>query len=139
MYNQRGTITNVRVNLYYLLTNTSVLFLVDNPKRWFDVFRFAKTYFMRNRKFIGGTYKKAVFVEYTDKSFKVQKPRKEDEEHLALLGPPIRAEVGDVIHVYFLNRATRGYSVHPQGVHFDKNNEGMLYNDNNPGRYFTLP
>ncbi|XP_067657530.1 hephaestin-like [Haliotis asinina] len=95
---------------------------------------FAQTYFKRNRKFIGGAYKKAVFVEFTDKSFKVQKPRMEDEEHLGLLGPPIRVEVGDVIHVYFLNRASRGYSIHPQGVHFDKANEGMLYNDNHPDK-----
>ncbi|XP_046574977.1 ferroxidase HEPHL1-like [Haliotis rubra] len=94
--------------------------------------KMSKTYFEKSRKRIGGTYKKAVFTGYTDKSFKIQKQRSSDEEHLGFLGPVIKAEVGDAIEVHFLNRASRPYSIHPHGVQCDKDNEGLLYNDNHP-------
>ncbi|XP_046328508.2 hephaestin-like protein [Haliotis rufescens] len=92
----------------------------------------SKIYFEKNRTRIGGTYKKAVFTGYTDTSFKIQKQRSPSEEHLGFLGPVIKAEVGDAIEVHFLNRASRPYSLHPHGVQCDKDNEGMLYNDNHP-------
>lgn len=80
-------------------------------------------------RFIGSTYKKAVYVEYTDDTFSARRPRAQHEKHLGILGPVIKAEVGDVIEVVFLNKASRPYSVHPQGVQYDKDNEGAKYED----------
>lgn len=67
---------------------------------------------------------KTRYVEYTDDTFKTQKPQ---PEWLGILGPVIRAEVGDEIVVDFLNRSQRGHDIHPHGLRYDKNNEGSLY------------
>lgn len=37
-------------------------------------------------KFIGSKYKKVVYREYTDQTFKIPKERNEEEEHLGILG-----------------------------------------------------
>jgi len=42
------------------------------------------------------TYRKAVYREYTNDTFTTLKPRPPEWEHLGILGPLIRAEVGDV-------------------------------------------
>ena len=52
---------------------------------------------------IGRRYYKMVFREYTDISFTVRRDRAPEEEHLGILGPLIRAEVGDTINVIFKN------------------------------------
>ena len=67
---------------------------------------------------------KTRFIEYTDGSFTVRKPQ---PQWLGILGPIIRAEVGDEIIVAFLNRGHSGHSMHPHGLSYDKNNEGSLY------------
>jgi hypothetical protein len=46
------------------------------------------------------------------------------EEHLGLLGPILRAEVGDTIVVHFRNETRFPVSLHPHGVSYDKANEG---------------
>ena len=46
---------------------------------------------------IGRSYKKAIYREYTDASFQTLKPRPAEWQHLGILGPLIRAEVGDTI------------------------------------------
>ena len=66
------------------------------------------------------TYRKARFREYTDSTFRTLKPRDERWEHLGILGPLFRAEVGDTIRVVLRNHATRPYSLHPYGVFYDK-------------------
>jgi FtsP/CotA-like multicopper oxidase with cupredoxin domain len=76
---------------------------------------------------------KAIYREYTDASFKTLKPRPPEWEHLGLLGPLIRAEVGDTIKVIFRNNATVPYSMHPHGVAYDKKSEGAFYNDGTAG------
>lgn len=38
---------------------------------------------------IGSRYKKAVYREYTDDTFKVQKKRTPDQEHLGIMGKPL--------------------------------------------------
>ncbi|XP_072266229.1 ceruloplasmin-like [Pyxicephalus adspersus] len=43
-------------------------------------------YFERNEKSIGGSYKKAVFKEFTDSTFTMEKPRSKKEQHLGILG-----------------------------------------------------
>jgi len=79
------------------------------------------------------TYRKARFREYTDSSFRTLKPRDEHWVHLGVLGPLLRAEVGDTIRVVFRNHATRPYSMHPHGVFYRKDSEGTAYLDGTSG------
>src|SRR5438093_10044489 len=44
-------------------------------------------------------FTKAIYREYTDDTFKKPKPRSPEWEHLGILGPLIRGEVGDTITV----------------------------------------
>jgi manganese oxidase len=67
---------------------------------------------------------KTRFVEYTDGTFSIQKPQ---PEWLGILGPVIRAEVGDEIEVEFLNRSHLPHSIHPHGLRYDKGGEGAFY------------
>ncbi len=67
---------------------------------------------------------KTRFIEYTDSTFTIPKPQ---PEWLGILGPVIRAEVGDEVVVDFLNRSRRGHDIHPHGLRYDKINEGSLY------------
>lgn len=78
---------------------------------------------------IGTVYRKAVFHEYTDDTFTTQKPRPAGLEHMGLLGPVIRAEVGDTIKVIFLNRTANAFSLHPHGVAYNRDSEGAMYGD----------
>ena len=80
---------------------------------------------------IGRHYLKMVFHEYTDHTFTTLKPRSAEDEHLGLLGPTLRAEVGDTIQVVFRNHAPEGFpfSMHPHGVKYSKQNEGANYAD----------
>ena len=82
---------------------------------------------------VGRAYKKAIYREYTDDTFKVLKPRRADDAYLGLLGPTLRAEVGDTIMVIFKNNATHPFSMHPHGVEYQKNSEGADYNDGTSG------
>ncbi|KAI9139107.1 Cupredoxin [Paraphysoderma sedebokerense] len=74
---------------------------------------------------IGKVYRKALFFEYTDDSFKT---RKEKPQHLGFLGPIIRGEVGDVIKIKFKNKASFVFSMHPHGLRYTLDNEGANYN-----------
>ncbi|XP_060717443.1 hephaestin-like protein 1a [Tachysurus vachellii] len=65
---------------------------------------------------IGQEYKKVVYRQYTDDTFTTKKHRGPDEEHLGILGPILRVEVGERLQVVFKNKATRPYSVHAHGV-----------------------
>lgn len=67
---------------------------------------------------------KSRFVEYTDDTFTTPKPQ---PDWLGILGPVIRAEVGDEVVVNFLNRSHRDHNIHAHGLHYDKGNEGSLY------------
>lgn len=73
---------------------------------------------------------KTRFVEYTDRSFSQRKPQ---PEWLGILGPIIRAEVGDTVLVHFRNRAPAYHSIHVHGLRYDKQNEGAVYSNNLPG------
>jgi manganese oxidase len=86
---------------------------------------------------IGTTYNKSLYMEYTDASFTVKKPREAKWEHLGFLGPIMRAEVGDTIKVVFKNNTQTGrnYSVHPHGVFYTKPNEGAPYVGNDPSSF----
>ncbi|XP_072525444.1 hephaestin-like protein 1a [Salminus brasiliensis] len=65
---------------------------------------------------IGPIYKKVVFRQYMDETFTTEKIRSPDEEHLGILGPILKAEVGETVQVIFKNKASRPYSVHAHGV-----------------------
>ncbi|XP_076024217.1 ferroxidase HEPHL1 isoform X2 [Genypterus blacodes] len=62
---------------------------------------------------IGSRYKKVVYREYRDETFRVQKKR---QLHLGILGPIIRAEVGEQIVITFKNKASRPFSINAHGV-----------------------
>ncbi|MEP6729362.1 MAG: multicopper oxidase domain-containing protein [bacterium] len=79
------------------------------------------------------TYRKALYREYTDSSFRTLKPRTDAWMHLGVMGPVIRGEVGDTIKVVFRNHATRPFSVHPHGVFYKKDAEGLAYLDGTSG------
>ncbi|WP_057830006.1 multicopper oxidase domain-containing protein [Colwellia sp. TT2012] len=83
---------------------------------------------------IGSKYKKALYRAYTDASFSQLKARPASEQHLGLLGPLFRAEVGDTIKVVFKNNGTRPYTIHPHGVFYNKANEGSPTNDGTSGK-----
>ncbi|XP_075426526.1 ceruloplasmin-like [Ascaphus truei] len=85
------------------------------------------TFFEMNENRIGGSYKKAVYVGYTDGTFTKQKERHPDESHLGILGPIILAQVGDVLKVTFKNNASRPYSIQAHGVSYTKDMEGAVY------------
>lgn len=78
---------------------------------------------------IGKVYRKALFREYTDASFSTEKKRPKEWEHLGILGPLIRAEVGDTIVIHFRNNAGQPYSIHPHGVSYERDSEGTAYPD----------
>src|SRR5690606_35809693 len=65
------------------------------------------------------------YVEYTDETFSTPKPQ---PEWLGILGPIIRAEVGDTIKVHLCNQTANGtYSMHPHGLRYRKDDEGAPY------------
>ncbi|ADJ27471.1 multicopper oxidase domain-containing protein [Nitrosococcus watsonii] len=65
------------------------------------------------------------YIEYTDDTFTTPKPQ---PEWLGILGPIIRAEVGDTLKVHFCNQTATGtYSMHPHGLRYTKDNEGAPY------------
>jgi len=78
------------------------------PQPWLEKHQWAKTR----------------FIEYTDNTFTTPKPQ---PEWLGILGPIIRAEVGDDILVEFFNRTHLPHNIHPHGLRYDKNNEGSFY------------
>jgi manganese oxidase len=67
---------------------------------------------------------KTRYIEYTDATFSKRKPQ---PAWLGILGPVIRAEVGDTVIVDFLNRSQSPHSMHPHGLRYDKDNEGAMY------------
>lgn len=83
---------------------------------------------------------KTRFIEYTDDTFTAQKPQ---PEWLGILGPVIRAEVGDEVVVEFLNRTHLAHDMHPHGLRYNKDSEGSFYipfgtgDRVAPGRRFT--
>jgi FtsP/CotA-like multicopper oxidase with cupredoxin domain len=82
---------------------------------------------------IGRVYRKALYREYTDSSFGTLKPRSAAWEHLGMLGPLLRAEVGDTIRVVFRNNGSHPYTLHPHGVFYTKSSEGAPYVDGTSG------
>jgi manganese oxidase len=89
----------------------------------------AKMYMEHGPHRIGHLYKKALYREYTDETFSKLKARAPEWEHAGILGPILRAEVGDTVVVHFKNNGTHAYSMHPHGLFYDKASEGSAYVD----------
>ncbi len=70
------------------------------------------------------------YIQYTDDTLRtpVRQP-----PWLGILGPIIRAEVGDTVRVHFCNRSGQGVGMHPHGFRYDKDNEGGHYFGANSG------
>ena len=94
---------------------------------------YPKLFMERGPHRIGSTYRKAIYREYTDATFTQLKPRGPEWEHLGILGPVLRGEVGDTIKVVFKNNATHPFSMHPHGVFYVKASEGAGYKDGSSG------
>jgi manganese oxidase len=82
---------------------------------------------------IGKVYRKAAYREYTDGTFTTLKTVEPRWQHLGLLGPVIRGEVGDTLQVVFKNMTSFPASMHPHGVSYLKDSEGTPYNDGTSG------
>jgi FtsP/CotA-like multicopper oxidase with cupredoxin domain len=83
---------------------------------------------------IGSTYLKCLCRESTDATFTQLKRRTGNDASLGLLGPVIRAMVGDTIIVQYRNGCHIPTSMHPHGVFYDKSSEGAPYNDATTGK-----
>ncbi|XP_053482810.1 coagulation factor V isoform X2 [Ictalurus furcatus] len=88
---------------------------------------FRSTYLKQGIGRIGKKYKKAVFTQYTDESFKERAEQKQRKKELGILGPVIRAQIRDIIKIVFKNKASRPYSMYPHGLTIDKAAEGANY------------
>lgn len=83
-------------------------------------------------KQLGWSFRKAVYHQYTDATFKHMVVRPASESYMGLVGPIIHAEVGDTIVIHFKNQARFPLSVHAHGMLYDKASEGALYQDGMP-------
>lgn len=81
---------------------------------------------------VGRKYLKARYVEYQDEAFKTPKPRPPEWRHLGLLGPVIRATVGDTVKIVFKNKTNFPNSMHAHGLRYEKASEGAPYADGMP-------
>jgi FtsP/CotA-like multicopper oxidase with cupredoxin domain len=93
----------------------------------------AKVFVQRGPDRIGSTYVKAMYREYTDATFSTLKPRAAGWEHLGMLGPLVRAVVGDTVEIVLKNRTTRPVSIHMHGFRYKKDSEGAPYDDGTSG------
>jgi hypothetical protein len=91
---------------------------------------------------IGHVYRKSLYRGYTDGTFKHRTGAarscpagaKPCDDTLGMMGPVIRAVVGDTIKVVFKNRTGFPASIHPHGVFYPKRAEGAPYSDSTSGR-----
>ncbi|XP_045184325.2 ferroxidase HEPHL1-like [Mercenaria mercenaria] len=91
----------------------------------------------RGKQRIGSVYKKAMYIEYTDGTFTVQKARNIRHMHYGLAGPPIKAQVGERVIVVVLNKASRHFSFLANGVSMTKENEGAYYKNARLGKHMN--
>jgi FtsP/CotA-like multicopper oxidase with cupredoxin domain len=90
---------------------------------------------------IGHRYWKSLYRAYTDSTFtkRVARPTscapsaRVCDDTLGMLGPVIRAAVGDTIKVVFKNNTAQPASVHAHGVFYQKDSEGAPYADGTSG------
>ncbi|HEY2476438.1 MAG TPA: multicopper oxidase domain-containing protein [Candidatus Cybelea sp.] len=82
-----------------------------------------------NKSQLGYAYRKILYHGYTDSTFSVQQTRNAGEQYMGLLGPVIRAVVGDSVVVVFRNNSHLPLSFHVHGLRYLKTSEGAPYRD----------
>jgi FtsP/CotA-like multicopper oxidase with cupredoxin domain len=82
---------------------------------------------------IGSKHELSLYHQYTDDTFTTLVPRAPEDDYMGILGPVIRAEVGDTIDVLFRNNTPFPASMHPHGLLYAKDAEGAPYNDGTSG------
>lgn len=76
---------------------------------------------------LGTKWAKAIYRGYTDATFNKLSPQPPTQ---GINGPTLRAEVGDMIEILFVNRLPQQYaSMHSMGLSYTKDNEGSIYPD----------
>lgn len=127
--------SGARTRTYFIAADTVTWDYVPGGRDEVAGTPYVDTAFFANAKPrpVSTLYKKVLYREYTDSTFRTLKPRPREWQHLGFLGPLIRGVVGDTIRVVFRNNADRPYSVHPHGVLYDKSSEGVPYNDGTSG------
>jgi manganese oxidase len=93
-------------------------------------------YTEHNGTYLGETFLKCVYKQYTDGTFTTLVPQPAWE---GIMGPTLYAEVGDTIQVTFKNECQFPESVHPHGVFYNVTSEGALYNDSAPNEGQDVP
>ncbi|HKU80649.1 MAG TPA: multicopper oxidase domain-containing protein [Candidatus Tumulicola sp.] len=78
---------------------------------------------------LGFAYRKILYRGYTDASFRTLQTRLPDDAYMGLLGPAIRAEVGDSVVVVFKNNSRLPLSFHVHGLRYLKTSEGAPYRE----------
>ncbi|XP_068960541.1 ceruloplasmin-like [Petaurus breviceps papuanus] len=118
--------TNYKKNKIYYIAAVEVEWDYSPSRKWENELRELqgtnKTDIALNKRFIwysGFKYKKVVYTQFTDRTFKTPKQRTEENKHLDILGPMIQADVQDTITIVFKNTAKRPYSIHAHGVKTD--------------------
>nr|XP_057928988.1 ceruloplasmin [Doryrhamphus excisus] len=86
----------------------------------------AAVFLLKGPQQIGSTYKKAVYKQYSDATYKTEVMK---QDWLGYVGPLLMAEEGDTVVVHLRNIASRPYSIHPHGLNYSKGSEGALYPD----------
>ncbi|KAI7904549.1 Cupredoxin [Cokeromyces recurvatus] len=76
--------------------------------------------------FIGTRYYKALYHEYEDITFT---KKKEKFHWQGNMGPILKAEVGDIIQIFFWNRASKNFTIHPHGIFYEFEMEGAVFKD----------
>jgi hephaestin len=113
------TATDVRVHTYYVAAEETEW---DYAPLGMDIMTgqpfegTSAAYTQPDAGHIGHLYRKAIYREYTDATFATRKPRAPQDDYLGLLGPILRAEVGDTIKVVFKNNASRPYGIRAPDV-----------------------
>ncbi|KAK3515604.1 hypothetical protein QTP70_024835 [Hemibagrus guttatus] len=110
------------------------------PNRTWELEKFNTTlskspgslYLNKSENLIGPVYRKVVYRKYTDETFTKQEVRGPDEEHLGILGPILRVQVGEKVQIVFKNKANRSYSLHAHGV---KSSKAQPVTPGNTARY----
>jgi FtsP/CotA-like multicopper oxidase with cupredoxin domain len=67
------------------------------------------------------TYAKYRYIGYTDGSYSTPLPQ---PPWIGILGPELRAVVGDTLIVHLQNKSDRPVSMHPHGLGYDQDNSG---------------
>ncbi|XP_051869845.1 coagulation factor V [Pristis pectinata] len=70
------------------------------------------------------TFQKVVYKEYHDSDFTREKV---GPEWRGLLGPTLRAEVGDTLKIHFKNKAAYPFNIRPQGISDGKSADGFIH------------